>query len=131
MTGEDASVGALAQVAVTETRAATPDFEPLFRREYASVVRIARQLGIPAGEADDVAQSVFIVVFRRLDSYDPSRPVRPWLYGITRRVVSNHQRSKTRAQERERKNSEEPKVESTCQDPLQGALRQQLSLIHI
>lgn len=33
-------------------------------------------------DAEDVTQEVFLRVFRSLGSWDPSRPLRPWLMGI-------------------------------------------------
>jgi RNA polymerase sigma-70 factor (ECF subfamily) len=35
---------------------------------------------------------VFVRVFNRLDEYDPSRPAKPWLFGIAFRVASEHRR---------------------------------------
>ena len=34
-------------------------------------------------DAEDVAQEVFLRLFRHLDRWDPSRPLRPWLMTIT------------------------------------------------
>src|SRR6202000_1941452 len=34
-------------------------------------------------DAEDVAQEVFIRVFRSLRRWDPARPLRPWVLGIT------------------------------------------------
>ena len=34
-------------------------------------------------DAEDVAQEVFLRVFRSLGRWDPSRPLRPWVLGIT------------------------------------------------
>jgi RNA polymerase sigma factor (sigma-70 family) len=33
-------------------------------------------------DAEDVTQEVFLRVFRALDGWDPSRPLRPWILGI-------------------------------------------------
>ncbi len=81
---------------------AAHSFEDIFRTEYAGVVRVVRGLGVPVGEAEDVAQSVFMVLNRRLGSYDPARPIRAWLFGIARRVVGEYFRSRRRAAARER-----------------------------
>src|SRR4029079_18384833 len=35
---------------------------------------------------------VFMAFFRGQDAYDPSRPLRPWLFGIAFRVASDHRR---------------------------------------
>ena len=34
-------------------------------------------------DAEDITQEVFLRIFRSLDSWDPSRPLRPWVMGIT------------------------------------------------
>lgn len=34
-------------------------------------------------DAEDVSQEVFLRVFRSLRSWDPARPLRPWIMGIT------------------------------------------------
>jgi RNA polymerase sigma-70 factor, ECF subfamily len=65
------------------------------------VVRIARQLGAPAGEVEDVVHEVFLVVHRRLADYDDTRgSMRGWLYGVTRNVVHAHRRTATRSEQR-------------------------------
>jgi RNA polymerase sigma-70 factor (ECF subfamily) len=33
-------------------------------------------------DAEDVCQEVFLRIFRSLDTWDPSRPLRPWILGI-------------------------------------------------
>ena len=43
-------------------------------------------------EAQDLSQEVFLVAYRKLDEFDPSRPLRPWLYGIASNLVKNHRR---------------------------------------
>jgi RNA polymerase sigma-70 factor, ECF subfamily len=46
--------------------------------------------------ADDLAQEVFLVVFRLIDQYDRSRPAWPWLMGIARNELREHWRSVAR-----------------------------------
>ena len=87
---------------------ARPDFDEVFRAEYAGVVRVARGLGVPASDAEDVAQSVFLIAHRRFHTYEPYRPVRAWLFGITRRVVKDHRRASGRLAARERARVVEP-----------------------
>lgn len=63
------------------------------------VVRVARQLGAPAGELEDVVHDVFLVVHRRFAEFAAERgSLRSWLYGICRNVVFHHQRGRTRAE---------------------------------
>jgi RNA polymerase sigma-70 factor (ECF subfamily) len=62
---------------------------------YASV----RRLGVPASRQEDVTHDVFIIVHRKLQDYDPTRPIRPWLLGITYRVVLDHKRKASTTRE--------------------------------
>ncbi len=65
------------------------------------VVRVARQLGAPAAELEDVVHDVFIVVHRRLADHRPERgSLRAWLFGICRNTVYHHLRGRTRAEQR-------------------------------
>jgi RNA polymerase sigma-70 factor (ECF subfamily) len=61
-----------------------------FEREYHYIVRTLRRFGAPASDAEDLAQEVFLVMWRRWRDYDASRPLRPWLAGIAYRLVYNH-----------------------------------------
>src|SRR5690606_22532165 len=63
------------------------DFEGLFRQEFTFVWRCARAAGLSDAAAHDVVQEVFLVAHRRLGDLIPGAPVRPWLFGITRRVI--------------------------------------------
>lgn len=97
-----ATLGVAGSAILTRIVSSPPSFEDVFRAEYAGVVRIVRAMGVRSFEAEDVAQAVFMVVNRRFGSYDASRPIRAWLFGITRRVVKDHVRASRRAAARER-----------------------------
>lgn len=49
-----------------------------------------RRFNVRDSDLEDLAQEVFLVVWRRWREYDPSRPLRPWLAGIGFRVAYNH-----------------------------------------
>jgi RNA polymerase sigma-70 factor, ECF subfamily len=49
-------------------------------------------------DADDLAQEIFIAVFRSLDKYEPDKDFRAWLYGIARNKVLNYFRAHGRQQ---------------------------------
>ncbi|MDD9934878.1 MAG: RNA polymerase sigma factor [Myxococcales bacterium] len=67
------------------------DFERVYGDHFHAVCRWARAFGGLDADLDDLAQEVFLVVRRRLDDYrGPS--VRAWLYGITRKTVSDYRR---------------------------------------
>jgi RNA polymerase sigma-70 factor (ECF subfamily) len=61
-------------------------------------------------ELEDAAQEVFVVVHRRLDSYDPNRPIKPWLCGIAHKVATAERRRARHRRER------------LCEAPAAGAV---------
>ncbi len=72
------------------------EFEALYDQHFAFVWRMLLHFGIPESQVEDAAQDVFIVVHRRLDTWDRSVSARSWLYGICRRVAADHRRSSFR-----------------------------------
>jgi RNA polymerase sigma-70 factor, ECF subfamily len=67
-------------------------FARLYQQELPYVVNTARRLGAPSSDLQDIAQKVFVEVWRRRDSYDATRAIRPWLFGFAFRVVATHRR---------------------------------------
>ena len=65
----------------------------IYDEHFDFVWRNARRLGVPESSADDVAQDVFLIVQRRLDSYDGRAPLQAWIFGILIRVVHDYRRS--------------------------------------
>lgn len=73
----------------------------IYERYADFVVRVARQLGAPAAELEDVVHDVFLVVYRRMGEYRAERgSMQAWLYGICRNVVYHHLRGRARAEQR-------------------------------
>ena len=71
--------------------AAVPDFEQVYTTHFHDVCRWARAFGGLEADLDDLAQEVFLVVRRKLRQYrGPSMAA--WLYGITRKTVSDYRR---------------------------------------
>jgi RNA polymerase sigma-70 factor, ECF subfamily len=70
-----------------------PPFDALYDEYFALVWRTAHRLGVPESELDDVVQDVFLVVHRRLSSFDGRVAFRHWLLGIVARVVAGHRRT--------------------------------------
>lgn len=68
------------------------DFATLYRSELPYVWKTLRRLGAPTADLEDLVHDVFVVVHRHLADYDPTRPLRPWLFGIALRVVSDFRR---------------------------------------
>lgn len=71
---------------------ASGDFDAVYQAEAGHVWSYLRRLGIPERHREDVLHDTFLVAYRQLKDYDPSRPIRPWLFGIAFRVASDHRR---------------------------------------
>ena len=69
-----------------------------FEAELDHVYRTFRRLGAQPAEAEDMAQEVFIVAWRRWHEFDVRRPLRPWLTGIAHHVARGHHRKHSREQ---------------------------------
>lgn len=67
-----------------------------FQTELDYVFRTLRRLGTSASEVEDLAQEVFLALRRSWSEYDPSRPLRPYLFGISFRIASAYQRKRNR-----------------------------------
>lgn len=88
----EAADAAATTLAETEPPLPVPSFHELCTRYFDFVWRCARAFGSRADEVDDVVQDVFLVVQRRHADLKEEKLARPWIYSITRRVVSTHRR---------------------------------------
>jgi RNA polymerase sigma-70 factor (ECF subfamily) len=71
-------------------------WKELYDANFDFIYRVARRLGTPASEAEDVVHDVFVVVHKKLDSFTEGR-LTTWLYRITANVVSEkHRRRRVR-----------------------------------
>lgn len=84
-----------------------------------------------AGTADDLLQQTWLEVHRARASYDPRRPLLPWLFAIARNVRRHATRGALRAAAREHRSVVEHSaalaVEPSWEDIL--AVREQLALL--
>lgn len=69
---------------------ARPEFPAVFREHLGYVWHALRRLGVRERDLEDVTHDVFLAVFRKLDHYDPARPLRPWLFGFAFRMASDY-----------------------------------------
>jgi RNA polymerase sigma-70 factor (ECF subfamily) len=74
-------------------------FERLLERHESRVLRVLRLLGIPRDDREDVAQEVFIRVFRHLHGFRAGQPFSGWLYRITVNASHDHRRLLRRRRE--------------------------------
>lgn len=90
------------------------DFDSLFETELDYVWHSLRRLGVREADLDDQVNEVFLRVHRKLEEYDPSRPVRPWLFAFAARVAAEHRRLF-------RNHREIPGLQVDAEDPAPGA----------
>jgi RNA polymerase sigma-70 factor (ECF subfamily) len=73
------------------------DLRALYDTHFPFVWRNLRRLGVPPEQLEDAAQEVFLVVHRKIDTYDAQwSSVQTWLFGIVLRVAQNERRSRRR-----------------------------------
>lgn len=69
-----------------------PSFEEVYREEFSYVFHTLRRMGIREGDLADSTHDVFLAVYRHMGAYDPSRPLRPWLFGFAFRMASDYRK---------------------------------------
>ena len=67
-------------------------FQRVFSEELGFVWGSLRRLGIHERDVEDVTQEVFVRVYKKLDAYDRSRPMRPWLFAFAVHAASDYRR---------------------------------------
>jgi RNA polymerase sigma-70 factor (ECF subfamily) len=75
------------------------DFEELFDTLKQPLLRYLWTFVRNASVAEDLLQETFLQIHRARHTYTPRRPVRPWIYAITRHVALMHLRSGRRRKE--------------------------------
>lgn len=65
------------------------------------VWRVLKRLGTPGPEIEDALQEVFLVVARKLPTYEERGELRAWLFTIARQVAGHARRAQLRRQRRE------------------------------
>lgn len=63
--------------------------ESIYREHSAHVYRTALFLSKSPTLADDITQDTFLRVFQKYHSYDPGKPIRPWIYKIALNITRN------------------------------------------
>jgi RNA polymerase sigma-70 factor (ECF subfamily) len=75
------------------------DFSALYAELSKPLVRYLWTFVRNATVAEDLLQDTFMQIHRARHTYTPPRPVRPWVYAITRHVALMHLRSQRRRKE--------------------------------
>jgi RNA polymerase sigma-70 factor, ECF subfamily len=64
-------------------------FDDIYDRELDYVWRSLGRLGVPPSELADAAHEVFLVLYRRWHDVDRKDALRPWLFGVARRIAAS------------------------------------------
>src|SRR5690606_12741038 len=67
-----------------------------FCLEFDYLCRTLQRLGVPKADIEDLAHEVFLVLSRKWQDYDTTRPLRAYLFGIAFRVAARHRRRQSR-----------------------------------
>jgi RNA polymerase sigma-70 factor, ECF subfamily len=70
--------------------ASVPGFPELFEAQSPYVWTTLRRLGVRPSDLEDLTHDVFVQVFKQRAQYDPSRPIKPWLFGFAFRIAAKH-----------------------------------------
>jgi RNA polymerase sigma-70 factor (ECF subfamily) len=71
-------------------------FEALLVRHEARVLRVLRLFGVRPADREDVAQDVFVRVFRHMGGFHSGKRFQAWLYRITVNAAHDHRRRQAR-----------------------------------
>jgi RNA polymerase sigma-70 factor (ECF subfamily) len=75
-------------------------FAAAFREHAPHIWRVVRGLGVREADIEDVCQDVFVVVHRKLSTFEGRSSLRTWIHGIALRVVSDYRKKAHRTHER-------------------------------
>ena len=90
MTNPTETAAIVAMTSAPETP--RPAFRDIFESELSFLWNTLRRFGVADRDLEDVAHDVFVVVDRHLCDYDPTRPLRPWLFAIAFRCASDYRK---------------------------------------
>jgi RNA polymerase sigma-70 factor (ECF subfamily) len=131
MTSSDSDVALMLRVRNGDTDA----FRELIERHQRAVINtIHRAIG-DAWEAEDLAQRVFVQVYRSANRYRPTAKFTTWLFTITRNTILNEHRRRSRHPSESLEALQEPRepesagwqaADTSMRDPAQEAVEREL-----
>ena len=68
----------------------TAAWRTLYDRHFARVARLVRALGVVDGEADEICQEVFLIVYRHLRSFRGEARLATWIHRLATREALRH-----------------------------------------
>jgi RNA polymerase sigma-70 factor (ECF subfamily) len=87
---------------MSEVPAQPLDFETIVHESHSHIRAYIAGLGVPRHDVDDVAQDVFVELYRAFDRIPPNVPPKQWLKGIARNLCMNYFRRTSRRQRLQR-----------------------------
>lgn len=103
----------------------TASFQALYERHFDFVWRTLRHLGVRTADLSDASQDVFIVVYRRLSSFEARGKFTTWLFQICFNVARNRRRLAYRRNEVSDDESALERVHARGPDPFADAAREE------
>jgi len=79
-------------VAAAPSSGLSPSFREIYEAELSYVWHTLRRLGVRDEDLEDLTHDLFVAVYRRLDDYDRTRAIRPWLFGFAYRLAADYRR---------------------------------------
>ena len=131
MTSSDPDVALMQRVRDGDTDALR---ELIERHQRAVINTIHRAIG-DAWEAEDLAQRVFVQVYRSANRYQPTAKFTTWLFTITRNTILNEHRRRNRHPSESLEALQEPRepdgagwqaADTSMRDPAQQAVEREL-----
>ena len=83
---------------MTHSPAAGFDFDVVLRETQSHVRAYIAGMGVPRHDVDDIAQDVYVELYRFSDRIPPDVPPKQWLKGIARNLCLNYFRRTSRRQ---------------------------------
>lgn len=77
-----------------EASAKRNELDELYRSHFDSMWRMARALGVPQHQLDDVVQETFLIALRNHEGFEGRSSLRTWLTGILVRVATKYRRAR-------------------------------------
>lgn len=102
-----------------------PDFATVYAAQVDFVFATLQRLGVRESDLEDVLQKVFLDIHQRLHSFDPTKPIEGWIYGICKNEFSNYRRVAHRRHEVATDESLEPRAARSSWHPEEMLNRRQ------
>jgi RNA polymerase sigma-70 factor (ECF subfamily) len=107
----------------------------LFDEHVGYLWNLLRRLGVREADLEDLVHDVFLKIYLHSAEYDPSRPLRPWLFGFAHRVAADYRRRMRHRVEvldvRDVAGSERPADERMVADERSSLVREALQSVDL